>query len=189
MAQHKSHPRFTQGRTKRKMILPILIFVILYICFSSYRRPEVDLSLSLKEGPGMIELVNEGLSHFKRPQTSKKFPELKFRRSIPNGNLSECVNTANESIPIPEPIPEIAPTFTETFENNPHLAAGGYFRSDSCKPIGTTAVIIPFRNREHHLKMFLAHTHPILQKQAIEVTIFQNFQKAQNFKNNFQFSI
>ena len=58
-----------------------------------FRRPEIDLSLSLKEGPGMVELVNEGFSHVKdtfqnveqriglqpKQQNDKKFPELKFR--------------------------------------------------------------------------------------------------------------
>ena len=90
----------------------------------------------------MIELVNEGFSQVKdsiqnveqriglRPkhQNVKKFPELKFRRSLPNSNLTKCEHSASESIPIPDPIPSVAPTFTETFENNPHLASGGYYR-------------------------------------------------------------
>lgn len=73
----------------------------------------MDLSLSLKEGPGMIELVNEGFSQVKdsiqnveqriglRPkhQNDKKFPELKFR---PLGiHLSNTIDESFEEKRIP----------------------------------------------------------------------------------------
>lgn len=176
----KPHGRnITQGRSKRKIILPTVILFILYFCFSSYRRPEVDVSLSLKEGPGLKELVNVGFSQVKDSiqnveqrmglRTKQNLPELKFRQNINDANFPDCSQTAKEVVDMHDP--DYAPSFTETFKNNPKLTNGGYFRSDTCKPIGSTAIIIPFRDREQHLKTFLAHTHPILQQQAIEYLI------------------
>ena len=61
-------------------------------------------------------------------EQNDKFPDLKFRRQVPQTNLSRCVPTAEESISVLDPIPSEAPSFAETLANNPHLSHGGYFR-------------------------------------------------------------
>ena len=44
----------------------------------------------------------------------------------------------------------------------------GRFSPDRCTPIQKIAFIIPFRDREEHLKIFLNHMHSILPSQEIE---------------------
>ena len=59
-----------------------------------------------------------------------------------------------------------------------HLASrmnavlGGRFSPDECKSREELAVIIPFRNREFHLKLLLKHLHPFLQRQQRAYQIF-----------------
>ena len=48
---------------------------------------------------------------------------------------------------------------------------GGHWKPDHCRARQRTAVIIPFRNREAHLEIFLKYMHPFLQKQQIEYRI------------------
>ena len=52
------------------------------------------------------------------------------------------------------------------------LKPGGYFKPTSCKPMYKINIIVPYRDREEHLKLFLQHMHPFLQGQQLEYTIF-----------------
>lgn len=52
------------------------------------------------------------------------------------------------------------------------LLAGGHYIPKQCRPTQKLAVIICYRNREQHLKLFLANIHPFLQKQLLDYTIF-----------------
>ncbi|XP_067950030.1 beta-1,4-galactosyltransferase 4-like isoform X2 [Watersipora subatra] len=52
-----------------------------------------------------------------------------------------------------------------------NLLPGGKF-VPPCKTQQKTAIIIPFRNREVHLSVWLLHLHPFLQKQNIAYTVF-----------------
>ena len=42
----------------------------------------------------------------------------------------------------------------------------------TCYPHRRTAILIPFRNREEHLKILLRHLHKILIKQKVEYGIY-----------------
>ncbi|XP_055346095.1 beta-1,4-galactosyltransferase 1-like [Paramacrobiotus metropolitanus] len=48
----------------------------------------------------------------------------------------------------------------------------GNWSPKSCQAKEKVAIIIPFRDRNEHLKLFLANYHPILQKQQLDYTIF-----------------
>ncbi|XP_076821547.1 beta-1,4-galactosyltransferase 2-like isoform X2 [Clavelina lepadiformis] len=51
--------------------------------------------------------------------------------------------------------------------------SGGFaFEPDSCKPKLSVAIIIPFRDREDHLKTLLGHLHPILLRQNLRFQVF-----------------
>jgi hypothetical protein len=52
------------------------------------------------------------------------------------------------------------------------LLSGGHWKPRDCLARRKVAVIIPFRDRQRHLRAFLAHTLPILQRQLIEFRIF-----------------
>jgi len=52
------------------------------------------------------------------------------------------------------------------------LYPGGHYVPKECRTEQRLAVIICYRNREQHLKMFLDNIHPFLQKQQLDYTIF-----------------
>ena len=52
------------------------------------------------------------------------------------------------------------------------LLPGGYFKPQTCLSRNKVAIIIPYRNRESQLKIFLNYIHPILQRQQLEYQIY-----------------
>jgi len=49
---------------------------------------------------------------------------------------------------------------------------GGRWRPNWCLPRQRIAIIVPFRNREIHLRVFLRHMRSILRRQLLDFTIF-----------------
>ncbi|XP_045205522.2 beta-1,4-N-acetylgalactosaminyltransferase bre-4-like [Mercenaria mercenaria] len=63
------------------------------------------------------------------------------------------------------------------FESNESLFAravepGGTYTPTNCSSKQKTAIVVPYRDREEHLKIFLRHMHPFLQRQQLEYGIF-----------------
>ena len=54
----------------------------------------------------------------------------------------------------------------------PKLRPGGRYAPVDCVARHRTAVIIPYRNREQHLRTLLRNLHPILQRQQLDYGIF-----------------
>ena len=54
----------------------------------------------------------------------------------------------------------------------PLLEPGGHWKPPDCVARQRVAIVIPYRNREEHLKLFVSYMHPFLQKQSIEYQIF-----------------
>ena len=52
------------------------------------------------------------------------------------------------------------------------LQEGGRYEPSDCRPRHTVAIVVPFRNRESQLSIFLAYIHPVLQRQQLAYTIF-----------------
>ncbi|NXO68911.1 B4GT1 galactosyltransferase, partial [Phainopepla nitens] len=55
---------------------------------------------------------------------------------------------------------------------NPEVKAGGRFAPKDCIALQKVAIIIPFRNREEHLKYWLYYLHPILQRQQLDYGVY-----------------
>lgn len=55
---------------------------------------------------------------------------------------------------------------------NPSVQPGGRFKPSQCVALQKVAVIIPFRNREEHLKYWLYYLHPILQRQQLDYGVY-----------------
>ncbi|XP_041074952.1 beta-1,4-galactosyltransferase 1-like [Polyodon spathula] len=66
---------------------------------------------------------------------------------------------------------------------NPALQEGGRFTPQNCKALQKVAVIIPFRNREEHLKYWLYYLHPILQRQQLDYGVYVIHQKGEETFN------
>ncbi|XP_077577655.1 beta-1,4-galactosyltransferase 3 [Stigmatopora nigra] len=63
-------------------------------------------------------------------------------------------------------------TLAEVQRKNPAVERGGRYRPSECKARHSTAVIIPHRLREHHLKFLLYYLHPFLQRQQLDYAIY-----------------
>ncbi|XP_052244834.1 beta-1,4-N-acetylgalactosaminyltransferase bre-4-like isoform X3 [Dreissena polymorpha] len=53
-----------------------------------------------------------------------------------------------------------------------YLEIGGHFRPAGCVARTKVAIVVPYRNREVHLKIFLNTIHPFLQKQQLDYGMF-----------------
>ncbi|XP_053499270.1 beta-1,4-galactosyltransferase 3 [Ictalurus furcatus] len=55
---------------------------------------------------------------------------------------------------------------------NPLVTPGGHYRPTDCEPRHHTAIVVPYRNRQSHLRTLLYHLHPFLQRQQIHYGIY-----------------
>ncbi|XP_068783454.1 beta-1,4-galactosyltransferase 1 isoform X2 [Struthio camelus] len=60
----------------------------------------------------------------------------------------------------------------EVARTNPEVKTGGHFAPKDCTALQKVAIIIPFRNREEHLKYWLYYLHPILQRQQLDYGVY-----------------
>ncbi|KAJ7423151.1 Beta-1,4-galactosyltransferase 1 [Willisornis vidua] len=84
--------------------------------------------------------------------------------------------------PCPEPSPLLVGALRVEFSQpvnleevariNPEIKAGGRFAPKDCIALQKVAIIIPFRNREEHLKYWLYYLHPILQRQQLDYGVY-----------------
>ncbi|XP_028280883.1 beta-1,4-galactosyltransferase 3-like [Parambassis ranga] len=63
-------------------------------------------------------------------------------------------------------------TLREVEKKNPLVVRGGRYRPPDCLARHRTAIIIPHRHREHHLKFLLYYLHPFLQRQQLHYGIY-----------------
>jgi len=52
------------------------------------------------------------------------------------------------------------------------VTTGGRWKPTGCRARQRVAIIVPYRDREQHLQLFLRHMHPVLQRQMLEYRIF-----------------
>ncbi|XP_068108362.1 beta-1,4-galactosyltransferase 3 [Hyperolius riggenbachi] len=64
------------------------------------------------------------------------------------------------------------PTFQRIKEKNRLVTRGGMYRPPNCESRHRTAIIIPHRNRETHLRHLLYYLHPFLQRQQLRYGIY-----------------
>jgi len=70
-------------------------------------------------------------------------------------------------------IPDLTPGTTSFFQHfGDTLRSGGASKPNECKARTKLAVIVAYRDRAEHLKIFLHHMHPIFQRQQIDYRIF-----------------
>ncbi|KAL3881585.1 hypothetical protein ACJMK2_028006 [Sinanodonta woodiana] len=64
------------------------------------------------------------------------------------------------------------PSWSEIEANNSALQLGGKYRPHDCTARNRVAIIVPYRDREMHMKLFLQNIHPFLQRQQLDYAIF-----------------
>ncbi|KAG7313824.1 hypothetical protein KOW79_022320 [Hemibagrus wyckioides] len=88
-----------------------------------------------------------------------------------NKTLQYCPNTPPK-LEGPLYVDFSEPVKLEGIMKNTRLALGGHFRPSECVSEQKVAVIIPFRDREQHLKYWLFYMHPILQRQQLDYGVY-----------------
>ncbi|CAM5124355.1 unnamed protein product [Natator depressus] len=92
--------------------------------------------------------------------------------SSPTGSLPYCPERSPYLIgPLTVGFSQV-PTLKQIVEKNPAVREGGRYRPVTCESRSRTAVIIPHRNRETHLRHLLYYLHPFLQRQQLQYGIY-----------------
>uniref|UniRef100_A0A4W3J403 Beta-1,4-galactosyltransferase 1 n=1 Tax=Callorhinchus milii TaxID=7868 RepID=A0A4W3J403_CALMI len=60
----------------------------------------------------------------------------------------------------------------DVMKANPMVREGGHFTPADCVALQKVAILIPFRNRDEHLKYWLSYLHPILQRQQLDYGVY-----------------
>ena len=69
-------------------------------------------------------------------------------------------------------VPDLRPGSSEFMDwFSARLRAGGAWNPDQCRARQKVVIIVPYRDREWQLKVFLHHLHPILQRQQLDYRI------------------
>jgi len=124
------------------------------------------------------ESDNEVLSRSKRSvlKDLEKCPEN------PPGLLGQIYVT-QEKNEVSKVLEEGSPDFIDWF--GPDIRPGGAWKPENCKARQKVVLLVPYRDREWQLSVFLRHIHPVLQRQqldyrvmVIEQTADQDFNRA-----------
>ena len=73
--------------------------------------------------------------------------------------------------------PEQVPEMSELEKLFPELELGGRYRPPHCTSRHKVAIIVPFRDREDHLRTFLFNLHTLLPRQQLGKCFVILFQK------------
>uniref|UniRef100_A0A914WCV5 Beta-1,4-N-acetylgalactosaminyltransferase n=1 Tax=Plectus sambesii TaxID=2011161 RepID=A0A914WCV5_9BILA len=64
------------------------------------------------------------------------------------------------------------PSYEEMAKLYPYLEPGGHSKPDYCRSRHRVAIIVPYRDRDQHLRGFLHNMHSLLTKQQLDYSIF-----------------
>ncbi|GFR86555.1 beta-1,4-galactosyltransferase 1 [Elysia marginata] len=65
-----------------------------------------------------------------------------------------------------------ARSFEEIGRANPEVRPGGRYAPSTCTSRHRVAIVVPYRNREEHLKILMRNLHPMLQRQQLDYGIY-----------------
>jgi hypothetical protein len=146
--------------------------------------------LSIEYIPRLIRIkdnLSKSQSNFLLPLFSSNRDQNSFIRKTLNtvNNKKFVLKNNSNSIEILETCPLIPPEligpFLVNIENEsfkkiekilPEIEIGGRFRPKECIARHKVAIIIPYRDREEHLKILLRNIHPMLERQQLDYGIY-----------------
>ncbi|CAN7978275.1 unnamed protein product, partial [Ixodes persulcatus] len=172
-----------------------LVFTLAFIVISSYcLYVYIDLQTSVPLLRfSSDELINYGnISQAKTgavPLPSTTLPKPGFnvlgKRYLRNLIEYSPAMERNDSTNSKRPCPKMPPALVGSIEVNltvlsledlegmfSHLKPGGHWHPEHCYPRQKVALIIPYRNRTQHLRIFLHHMHQFLRRQELDYRIY-----------------
>lgn len=186
----------------KAVILTLLIFLFLeYACnILVYRDPINKIvapglawisRLNQKFGEDKISsvteshtllLVNINSTSVNNSYNLKKIDSTKLQRkensTFISKNSSSHLETKKECPLVPPnlvgrlKVLTESPSFDVLEQMFSNLNPGGRFRPSDCIARNKVALVIPYRDREEHLRIFLHNLHPILQRQQLDYGIY-----------------
>lgn len=160
MAPANKLSRAVKIQATRPSIRGILIFLMMAVVYLLYLQ--------------LIELLQNDT--FK----SEYLPKLVYQpmAEVLEQSISIKVNDSSRLCPRvppallgPRPVQHEPPSMENLTKSLPDVEAGRWHPPD-CTSRTKVAIIVPFRDRAKHLNVFLAHLHPMLQRQQIDYGIF-----------------
>ncbi|XP_062389310.1 beta-1,4-galactosyltransferase 1-like [Sardina pilchardus] len=133
--------------------------------------------LYTKETLSFMPFINMALLNITR------LPENRSMDNMPSETVTYTPSASMEkSLICPETPPHLVGPLSINFthpisleavqKNNPDVEEGGHWRPRDCIARQKVAIIIPFRDRESHLRYWLHYLHPILQRQQQEYGVY-----------------
>ncbi|XP_025096748.1 beta-1,4-N-acetylgalactosaminyltransferase bre-4-like isoform X1 [Pomacea canaliculata] len=117
--------------------------------------------LPVVEGPGPLL---EARGKVVKPQANVKAPW------VPDTTTTLCPPVPPELLG-PLATYQVAPSFEEVVKLNNGLEPGGHFHPPDCRARSRVAVVIPYRDREQHLRILVHNLHPMLMRQQLDYAI------------------
>lgn len=162
-------------------LLHISVTVVFYVRSLDIRFAFVQNQQSHSNVTQLNQITHTGSSRSAEPQPTEA------RKDVPQPG-----HGARPSPPEPQPgqklekCPETSPllvgplrvefntpvSLDQIKAENPNVLPGGRFRPPDCEALQKVAIIIPFRNRDEHLKFWLYYLHPILQRQQLDYGVY-----------------
>ncbi|CAJ0920117.1 unnamed protein product [Ranitomeya imitator] len=163
------------------MVIAKIRFLMLFLCVQlvvmallyreGYRkRVAYFFGIFYKNGPHSLALLNAQNLSF--PGDVYANLSLISRQTVRDDPLPYCPD-ASPFIggPLRVQLPDVL-TFEDVVHKNPYVTRGGRYKPPDCESTHKTAIIIPHRNREQHLKYLLYFLHPFLQRQQLNYGIY-----------------
>ncbi|XP_063292831.1 beta-1,4-galactosyltransferase 3-like [Pelobates fuscus] len=153
------------------LFLCVQLVVMAFLYREGYRkRVSYFLGIFYKGVPQPILTLNPQNNSF--PGDVYANLSLIAKPAVPIAGLPYCPETSPFiGGPIRVTLPELL-TLKDVSRKNPYVTEGGRYKPPDCESTHKTAVIIPHRNREQHLKYLLYYLHPFLQRQQLNYGIY-----------------
>ncbi|XP_059847280.1 beta-1,4-galactosyltransferase 2-like [Hypanus sabinus] len=120
-----------------------------------------------------------GLGQWKQAATTERVKDVSTPDNVtvvpkPSkaGQLEKCPNDPPELVGPLRIVFDEEQTLEEIAKLNTYVAFGGRYKPTNCTPLQRIAIIIPFRNRDHHLRHWLYYLLPILRRQQGDFGIY-----------------
>ena len=65
-----------------------------------------------------------------------------------------------------------SPSYAELERLNANVEVGGVWRPRTCRSRDRVALVVPYRDRDAHLRTFLDNIHPFLQRQQLHYAVY-----------------
>ncbi|NP_001016664.1 beta-1,4-galactosyltransferase 1 [Xenopus tropicalis] len=96
----------------------------------------------------------------------------KGRTKEPKEKLRNCPETSTLLVGPLQIVFSMHVDLEDIRKSNPDVIEGGHYRPKDCNALQKVAIIIPFRNRDEHLKYWLYYMHPILKRQQLDYGVY-----------------